>query len=77
MNTQHNINAGLAAALQHVLVESGPRYAAASNALLALGAMLHEHQQREEILGGRIVAGELWPETTTHAAPTELGRDAR
>ena len=61
MNTQHDVGAGLEAALQHLLIEAGARYAEASAALLTLAATLHEHQLREDILGERIVAGELWP----------------
>lgn len=62
MRNEHDVGAGLQAALQHVLVEAGERYAAASSALLTLAAALHAHHLQEEILGERIAAGALWPE---------------
>lgn len=61
MSAQHDVGAGLEAALQHVLVDAGERYAPASAALLLLATTLHEHQQSEDLLAERIIAGELWP----------------
>jgi hypothetical protein len=61
MHLHHDVGAGLETKLQRALAHAGDRYATASTALSVLGATLREHQQREDILGRRIVAGELWP----------------